>query len=56
MLIGHGYVHMHLKYRSYKFVCVHLNEYEKRIYPYKVCFLLLLYMCKKVAVAKKSSI
>lgn len=35
MLIGHGYVQMHLKYRSYKFVCVHLNEYEKRIYPQK---------------------
>lgn len=34
-------------------MCVHLNEYEKRIYLQNVCFLLLLYMCKKLQLQKE---
>ncbi len=55
-LLDTEYVQMHLKYRSYKLVCVHLNEYEKRIYPQKSVLFTLLYMCKKSQSLKKSSI
>lgn len=32
-----------------------LDKYEKRIYSQSVCFLLLLYMCKKLRLQKKKS-
>lgn len=52
MLVGH--VQMHLKYCSFKLVCVHLINMRKE-YTHKMCafYLILLYMCKKLQLQKE---